>query len=152
MLYNVAAESGEGDTEELSRSALRSLGQAVRLNPGDSQPVVTLLNWMRASSFPTERNVLDLYEFLYRYHPAEFQTHVIEYVDRLHAFSDDAEAYREARRIHSLNPVDPKLRVKRAWAAFMAGDLTVANNETSALRAEGVTQSVLLDSMIAARE
>src|SRR5690606_22291364 len=123
MLHDVIARTDPAEADEASREALRSLGQAVRLNPGDSRPVVRLLAWVRASDFPTEQNVRDLYDFLYRYHPAEFRTHVLDYVDRLHQYCDDAEAYREARRIHSLNPTDPALRLIRARAAFYSGDL-----------------------------
>jgi hypothetical protein len=152
MLHDVIARTDPAEADEASREALRSLGQAVRLNPGDSRPVVRLLAWVRASDFPTEQNVRDLYDFLYRYHPAEFRTHVLDYVDRLHQYCDDAEAYREARRIHSLNPTDPALRLIRARAAFYSGDLTTANQEAASLRAEGVTEAVMLDAMIAARE
>jgi O-antigen ligase/tetratricopeptide (TPR) repeat protein len=152
LLLDVKAQLSDEGREDFFREAVQSLGEAVRLNPGDPEPVVQLVRWMRRSDLSTEQNVFDLYSFLYRFHPQEFESHVLGLLNRRMELGDDLEAYREARRVLSVNPVDVDLRFLRAWTAFFAGDLGTANAGAGALRSEGFQRATLLDAMIAARE
>ncbi len=152
LLLDAKARLVEEGAEEIAREAVHSLGEAVRLNPGDPEPVVLLVRWMRTSDLSTEQNVLDLYSFLYRFHRGDFETQVIGLLARRMELGDDMEAYREARRVLSVSPMDVDLRFLRAWTAFFAGDLGTANAGASALRREGHAPALLLDAMIAARE
>jgi hypothetical protein len=152
LLLDAKSRLVEEGAEDIAREAVQSLGEAVRLNPGDPEPVVELVRWMRTSDLSTDQNVFDLYSFLYRFHRSEFETHVIGLLARRMELGDDVEAYREARRVLSVSPTDVDLRFLRAWTAFFAGDLGTANAGAGALRREGHPPAILLDAMIAARE
>ncbi len=116
LAFTISRRTGDID------KAMKSMAQAVAMNPGDFETARLLIDWKEQWERPVDReSLLELYRSLKHFNPEYFAEQYVEPMDVLLAIGEYESGLRYAERLVEVSEGDAGAKYYARAAAFRAG-------------------------------